>query len=223
MRRIPTFDLDEVLVAALSGSGSDAPPPPSPNPAMAALLDAASALMAERGARDWTMEDVADRAGVGRATAYRRFGGRDDLVRAAVTRDARRFFAAIADSVRAVEPLEEKVVSGFLTGVRLARSSPLGALVRRDPGASMSILTSESLLRAATTALIERYEAIVGGRLPGPARARAELSAEALVRLGLSFVLIPGAITDVDGPAPARSRLAGIIRPLVAGRTSPPA
>lgn len=221
MRRAVTLGVDEVLVEALAGGLRWPDSEPAADPTTAALLDAASALLAERGARRWTMEDVADGAGVGRATAYRRFDSRDDLVRAALTRDARRFFAAIADSVRGVEPLEEKVVSGFVAGVRLARSSPLGALITRDPGASWSILASEPLLRAATTALTERYEAILGVRLSEPARARAELSAEALVRLGLSFLLIPGDLYD-GGRTYARSRLAAIIRPLVAGRSSPP-
>lgn len=231
MRRAPALDLDEVLAEVIRQSSRawpgpiaradttfDTMPDPTSDAASDALLDAASALLAEHGARHWSVEDVAERAGVGRATVYRRFASRDDLMKAAVTRDAQRFFGAVADSVHGCESLEDKVVHGFLNGVRLALASPLGSLLRRDPAASMSLLASESLLRAATDALTDRYEAILGHPLPASERADAEVSAEALVRLGLSFVLIPGVAVDTAHPSEALSRLAGILRPLLTAR-----
>ena len=49
-----------------------------------AILAAALGLMAEHGVRDLRMDDVAERAGVGKATIYRRYRSKDDLVTAAV-------------------------------------------------------------------------------------------------------------------------------------------
>jgi len=49
-----------------------------------AILAAALELMAERGVRDLRMDDVADRARVGKATIYRRYRSKDELVTAAV-------------------------------------------------------------------------------------------------------------------------------------------
>ena len=49
-----------------------------------AILAAALELMAEHGVRDLRMEDVAERAGVGKATIYRRHRSKDDLVTAAL-------------------------------------------------------------------------------------------------------------------------------------------
>jgi AcrR family transcriptional regulator len=49
-----------------------------------AILAAALELMAERGIRDLRMDDVADHARVGKATIYRRYRSKDDLVTAAV-------------------------------------------------------------------------------------------------------------------------------------------
>ena len=182
------------------------------------LLDATSALLAEHGTRGWTVDDAAVRAGVGRATVYRRFAGRDDLVRAAITRDAGRFFAAIAQAVAATEPLEEKVVNGFLTGLRLARRSSLAALLCTDPPGALSLLTSESLLNTAVTALADRYETLLGAPLGPSGRARAEVVAEALIRLGLSFVLMPGLVGDAGDDSRARERLGAMISPLITGR-----
>ncbi len=44
------------------------------------ILDAGLALFVEFGLRRTTMEDVATRAGIGRATAYRRFADKDQLI-----------------------------------------------------------------------------------------------------------------------------------------------
>lgn len=223
MRRAPEVDVGSVLTDLLTRSGVATRAGPAgtetrDDPTTATLLGAASTLLSERGSRGWTMEDVAERAGVGRATLYRRFPSRDGLVEAAIVRDARGFFAAVAESVRAVEPLDEKVVAGFVTGLDLARRSPLSALLARDPEAAVSLLTSPTLLQAATGALVERYEAIVGGGLPAADRFAAEAQAEALIRLAVTFVLVPG--TGPDGDA-ARARIAAMIRPLMAARSAP--
>src|SRR6266513_1652403 len=49
-----------------------------------AILDATLELMAEAGARDLRIDDVAGRAGVGKATIYRRHRSKDELITAAV-------------------------------------------------------------------------------------------------------------------------------------------
>jgi AcrR family transcriptional regulator len=217
MRRSPTLDLDGVLADLLG------PAPVSAGAAASdgAALSAASAFLGERGLRGWTVEDVAERAGVGRATIYRRFASRDELVRAALGRDARRFFEAIAESVRSVEPLEEKVVLGFLTGLRLVHRGPLAGLLRSDPAAALSLLGSESLLVAATRALADRYIAMTGPAGATARRARVEAVAEGLVRLGLSFVLVPGPAVDRLDDRQALEHIGAVIRPLLAARTAP--
>jgi AcrR family transcriptional regulator len=49
-----------------------------------AILDATLALMGDSGVDDLRMDDVANRAGVGKATIYRRYRSKDELVTAAV-------------------------------------------------------------------------------------------------------------------------------------------
>jgi AcrR family transcriptional regulator len=49
-----------------------------------AIVTATLELMAQRGIRDLRMDDVADRAGVGKATIYRRYRSKDELVSDAV-------------------------------------------------------------------------------------------------------------------------------------------
>ena len=211
-RRSPTLDLEAALAGAFAAPSED-------QEDHAAALDATSALLARRGLRNWSVDDVADEAGVGRATLYRHFGSRDALVQSAVTRDARRFFSDIATSVAArtdLSNLEEVVVEGLLAGLRLARRAPLGDLIRRDPAAAVALLSSEWFLTTATTALVDLYRAMAGLPGYGPGREQAEVVAEALVRLGLSFVLVPGPTADLDDET-ARRRLGAIVGPLVRG------
>jgi AcrR family transcriptional regulator len=49
-----------------------------------AILAATLELMGERGAAELRMDDVADRAGVGKATIYRRYRSKDELITAAI-------------------------------------------------------------------------------------------------------------------------------------------
>lgn len=171
------------------------------------MLGAAAGLLAAHGMRRWTMDDVAEAAGLSRATVYRRFPGRDELVKAALAAQARAFFAAVSAAVDDVSDMRAKLVAGFEVGVRLARGSVLPGLLRHDPAAALSLLGSGSLLAAGRAALVERYETLAGTALSGPERDRAEAAAEVLVRLGLSFVLMPD--------PPPDERLAGLIAAVV--------
>jgi AcrR family transcriptional regulator len=62
-------------------------PPGRPRSAAAdqAILRATLELLAADGYRALTMEQVRERAGVGKATLYRRYGSKEELVRAAIT------------------------------------------------------------------------------------------------------------------------------------------
>ena len=209
--RSRTLDLGSILAdAGRPAQGDD-------DPATGLLLDAAAELMATYGLRRWTMEDVADRSGLGRATVYRRFASREALVRSTLEREARRFFGAVTDAVEPVQGIEEKVVAGFLVGLRMARRSVLPSLVQHDPGAALSLATSASLLASGRQALADGYEGLIGVRLRGRARRRVEAVAEALIRLGLSFVLAPGSVIDIDDERAAHQTLRALIGPIVAG------
>jgi AcrR family transcriptional regulator len=63
---------------------SRAPGRPRDARADAAILAAALELMAEAGVHAFRMDDVADRAGVGKAAIYRRYRSKDELVGAVV-------------------------------------------------------------------------------------------------------------------------------------------
>jgi len=65
-----------------------------------AIVDAAGGLMSETGGVDFSVDELAQRAGVSRRTVFNHFPSLDDVV-AAVGADA---FAAVRDALLAVEP-----------------------------------------------------------------------------------------------------------------------
>jgi AcrR family transcriptional regulator len=69
-----------------TGSQPSTRPPGRPRSAEAdeAILQATLGLLAETGYRALTMERVRERSGVGKATLYRRYGSKEELVRAAI-------------------------------------------------------------------------------------------------------------------------------------------
>ena len=103
-----------------------------------AVLDAAAAMIAERGLAAITMSDIAQQAGIGRATLYKHFPDVDAVVTAWHQRQVARHLAQLTD-VRsrpgtAVERLEA-VLTTWAHIVRESRShhdSPLAALLHRD-------------------------------------------------------------------------------------------
>ena len=255
-RRAPTLNLGGVVADALEFVGGRSPgrpgdpvtrdpvtgtpvPPGDPvagdpvygDPLAVAVLDAVAGLLAEYGLRRWSIDDVADRAGLARATVYRRFESRDAMIHVALARDASRFFEAIAGAVRHLERLDDQVVAGFVTGLRMARRSPLTPLLR-DASAAADGAAMTALVTIAGSALADRYRALTTGARDraavapeavdkavagAEAMAGAEAVAGALVRLGLSYLLAPAAGVDLDDEGAARAYFAPIIRPLVVG------
>ena len=79
------------------------------------LLDAARALLGERGWARVTMADVAARVGVSRQTLYNTFGSRDELAQALVLREQERMLAGVAGNLVMAADLRESI-SPMLNG-----------------------------------------------------------------------------------------------------------
>ncbi|MCU1355456.1 MAG: transcriptional regulator, TetR family, partial [Acidimicrobiales bacterium] len=89
------------------------------------ILDAARDEILTFGVRRTNVEDIARRAGVARITIYRRFPGKDELVRAVVLREGRRVFAEVDAVVAGFDDIEDQMVEGFAAILRIIRSHPL--------------------------------------------------------------------------------------------------
>jgi AcrR family transcriptional regulator len=155
-----------------------------------ALVQATSDLL-EEGSQP-TIEEVAERAGVSRATAYRHFPGIDDLLwQVSVNRTIRSVndtYAGAGDDIYERVARCEQTINGWLfsdpVGTRAFERSTLQRWLERGPGAAERPARRVAYIDAALEPLIDRIE---------PA---------ALARLGNALALVIGtqatiALTDV--------------------------
>jgi AcrR family transcriptional regulator len=206
-RRRLSIELAPIVAAAFSGA---------PDDDADSVLDATAALLREQGLHRWSVEDVADRAGVGRTSVYRRFPSRDDLVHGVLARELRRTIAAVAAAAAAQATLEDRVVEATLTALDALDGSIVDALLQSDPATVLPFLTTGAgpLVELARRAFAP---ALVAAGLTADGDA-ADLAAEALARLGLSFVLTRPSVLPVDDPAALREAVRGVVAPLLGTR-----
>jgi TetR/AcrR family transcriptional repressor of uid operon len=186
------------------------------------ILDAALSLAAASGIRNLTMDDVARRAGVGRMTVYRRFGEKAQLVDALAVREARRVLDELDRAAPPDAPIEEQVVEGFVTSLRLSREHPLLSRLARFEAAGLLATISadgQALFAAgrafAAARLRAAQDAGVLGEVP------VDEVAEVLVRLAASFVLIPETVLPVDDDERLRELARAVVAPILTRAAGP--
>ena len=107
---------------------SDAPT--SVDDARDRLVDAAEACFTRFGVAKTTLEDIATKAGVSRATVYRYFeGGRDEIILGVVLREGREFLESLGRRVQREQTLGDAIVEGVLYTVAAVRKNDHLALL----------------------------------------------------------------------------------------------
>ncbi len=180
------------------------------------ILDAALDLSVASGIRNLTIDDVARRAGVGRMTVYRRFGGKVGLLNALAAREGGRCLDELAGASDSEAPLAEQITEGFVAALRIAREHPLLArMARHEPETFLESLTAND---SAVFTMARAFAASRLGQAPGgPQGAEAEAAAEVLIRLTFSFVLISDTVLPLDDPARAREVAGRLLAPIAGG------
>nr|MBA2279864.1 TetR/AcrR family transcriptional regulator [Acidimicrobiia bacterium] len=173
------------------------------------VLDATEALLRSSGLRRWSVDDVVDRAGVGRTSVYRRFDGRDQLVHAVLARELRATLAAMADAAAAVPDLESKAVAAVHAALEALDGSVVDSLLRSDPAVFLPFLTTGAgpLLAIARTSIAAQVAAVGVEPLPE--------AAEAAARFGLSFVLTRDTVLPVHDPQLMDEAVRRMVRPFL--------
>lgn len=168
------------------------------------IRDAALACIAADGLGATTVDDIARRAGVSRATTYRLFpGGKDTIVDAVVGQEVRRFFAALAVELEAHTDPEPLLVAGVGRALRfLTGHEALRAVLRHEPGVLMPPVATERLGPVLDAAAAFAAPYLRPHVADGPdADARALEVAELAVRLVLSYAVQPSEHLDPDDDA----------------------
>lgn len=177
------------------------------------VLDSAADHLRRYGLARWSIDDIAEAAGVGRTSVYRWFGSRDDLVHAVLARELRTTLLAVGAATAGMERFEDKVVEAALVCFEALDGSVVDHLVRNDPGAVLPLLTTGAapLIALARAALTPQ---LVASGVAADER-QAAIVAESLARLGLSFVLTRDTVVPVGDPAAMRAAVEGLLRPLL--------
>lgn len=126
------------------------------------ILEAAWALLSERGYAEWTLADLADRAGVSRRTLYLHFSSKEEIAAETVARNMTR----TAEHIRALATQDEPVsrlktvIRWFVDRGAEPKSIPVGS-IKAEPGLMATVRTfpsyqsAFSLLLAALASVIE--------------------------------------------------------------------
>ncbi|MGH3736913.1 MAG: TetR/AcrR family transcriptional regulator [Micromonosporaceae bacterium] len=165
------------------------------DPTTGQIIDAALAEFTDFGFRRVSIADVARRAGLHRATVYRRFATKDDLVVAASIAWARRFFADIAAAVAGLDRQADRLVEGFTRSLRGMRTDPLVTRVLvTDADLVVPFLTTRGgpLLAAVTEFFADQF------RAARPDQPDIDIAAELAARIGLSLLLTPQSRAALD-------------------------
>lgn len=180
------------------------------------VLDAALALFIESGLRRTTMDDVAGKAGIGRATIYRRFGDKDQLVQAVILRECQQQLALIEQRLKGVESAVDALLEAFVLSVTGAHRHPLLIrLLSSEPDTILPYLTTElpevttfSRLYLAAQISKSQKAGLIAGK-------PAEQMAELLLRLVQSLVLSPTGVIDPADEDSVRGFANLFLRPLL--------
>lgn len=177
------------------------------------ILDAALDVFGRHGVRRGTLGEIAKRAGVGRATLYRYFPGKDALVAALVLREARSLFAMLDEELATGDDPAEILERGLVTAYRYLREHALlQRVLREEPEELLPWLTVRAapLLTAAVEFASPYIERAVKAERIVPVEPR--VAAEWAARMLLSMLLTPSVTVDLDDERELRAIVTWLIQ-----------
>ena len=182
-----------------------------------AVVEAARRCFLDLGVRGATVEEVARRAGVSRATVYRAVGGRPDLVREVMLDEGLVLFTNVGLAMGRAASAVELVASGVYAALATIRARPV---LQRFAGPDLSdilptlTLDAALLVEGATNLL----EPILGAaRDRGVIGAGVDVSrvAEELVRYVLGLLHTPSSSVDLAAPEIGAERASRLFAPVL--------
>lgn len=181
------------------------------------ILDTALQLFTDYGLRRTTMEDVASRCGIGRATLYRRFRDKDQLFQAVIFQEMQRNLAIIDGSVRSQPNALDGLIEAFVQAAHLTYRNPLlSRLLDSEPETVLPYLTRQmgASMEFASNFLTQH---ILSAQKRGSLNSRPPaLLAELVLRLVQSLVLSPSEHVDPGSEESLRDFANVCLRPVLA-------
>ncbi len=192
----------------------------------ARILQAALDAFAEAGVRRTSADDIARRAGVNRATLYRRLGSMDEIVTAAMLYEAGRVLAEIESGVGDLpEPptraqIDDYVVAFFTVTIATLRGNRLlTRLLDVDRDETLRVLTvgAAEVLQLTAAFLAEPIRRIRGHTGGSTDPDEIDALSALLARLTLSLLLTPDGPPTLDTEQQQRWFAETVLAPMIAG------
>lgn len=197
-----------LLVRALStgGGGDD-------DPLARRILDATVEEAGAKGLAHLSVDDVARRANTTRMTVYRRFGRREQLIEAMAIRETRRLIQAVGSAIASFPSIEDQGAEAFVTGLSFMHAHPFARrAIESEPEGIIEILEADGGL-----AFTMGRDFIAQGLLDaGVEHDQPEQLAETLVRIFVSFLLLPRSVVALDDENATRRYVRTCIAPVIA-------
>jgi AcrR family transcriptional regulator len=211
------------FVARLREPGADAAPEADDADEVTTRILAATRDLAEDvGLRRITMDDVARRSGLGRATVYRRFPNKAALIDTIVMTEARTYLEGDERAWALGDTLEDRMVHSTLFAVTFLREHKLlRKILRTEADAFLPSLTTEAgpILDFATAQSAAMLRTALYGDAPITAAQERHLrtAAELQTRLTLSFIVTPHTGIKLTSLDDLREYVRRYLLPMVVG------
>lgn len=174
-------------------------------------VDATLACIARHGLSKTTIDDIAREAGCSRATLYRYFGSRQELVIAAVHAEASRVASLAREVAGSAETLEDAVVGVLaVASHELGEHPALRFVADVEPEQLLPYLTfagGDRFLQDAAEALAPCFARFVGDD--------AARAAEWIARIGLALWLSPTAPVSLSDAEALRGYVRAFVLPAI--------
>jgi AcrR family transcriptional regulator len=204
-RLMATFESFHDLVAAESAT----------DPVSDRILAAAAELVGRQGDQLTTVAAIARKAGVGRATVFRRFGSKQEILDRALMRELRMLAVALQESAADAETAAAALIECFVLSMRAMRHRPLlRRLAQLEPEKLIAFTRLRrphvlALWRSMYTSIMEPFDTPQVDPL-----ARSAL-VDVLIHLTLGYSVIPESSIDLEHDDNLRRVAASVILPVL--------
>jgi AcrR family transcriptional regulator len=165
------------------------------------------------------MGEIAQRAHVSRASLYRYFASKDELIRAWTSRELETIFEEADKAAAEAGSFDDRLAAGFASALVALREHPVfrAVVVSNNTQIVRSTLESGEAIDQARELMLERFnQAVHAGRL-SVGQFDAAVTGELISRIAVSLTVAPETIGRLDTNEDMREFAVRYIAPLVHG------
>jgi AcrR family transcriptional regulator len=202
-------------MAAFAGLHDLLAPGSATDPVSNRILAAAAELVGRQGDQQTTMTAIAQKAGVGRATVFRRFGSKQEILDRALMRELRTLALALQESAANAETPAAALIECFVLSMRAMQRRPLlRRLAKLEPEKLIAFTRLRrppvlALWRSMYTSILETFD------MPEVDPLERSALADMLIHLTLGYSVVPESSIDLNDDEKLRRVAASVITPIL--------